>query len=100
MALLTTSVARQHFSINHQWTNWEAVLSTLFVRQLRDPTIEELLTAVFSMQSVPRYFKQDKFSVYFVVRESLNTKDVSTYSEESGALGDVTRRQPAKTQRT
>jgi hypothetical protein len=36
------------------------MFSTRSVRQLRDVTVEELLEAVFSMLSVPKYYKQDK----------------------------------------
>jgi hypothetical protein len=52
-------IARQEIPNVHKWANWEVVFSTWSVRQLRDATIENLLEAVFSMLSVPRYFKQD-----------------------------------------
>jgi hypothetical protein len=42
----------------HQWTNWETVFCTQSVRQMRDAVIE-LLAEVFSVRSVPRYYKQD-----------------------------------------
>jgi hypothetical protein len=45
-----------------QIPNWKAVFSTRPVGQLRDTTIE-LLEAVFSMQSVPMCYQQDKFRV-------------------------------------
>jgi uncharacterized membrane protein len=50
-------VAKQQIPNTHQWTNWEAVFSTMSVGQLRQATIE-LLVTVFSMQSV-----QDKSRV-------------------------------------
>jgi hypothetical protein len=53
-------VARQQSPNMHQWTNGEEVLFARSVRQLRDATIEELLEAVFSMQSMPRCYKQDE----------------------------------------
>jgi hypothetical protein len=55
----TKSIARQQIPNMHNWTNWE-VFSTRSVRYLRDATIEETLGEVFSVQSVPRCYKQDK----------------------------------------
>jgi hypothetical protein len=55
-------VAKQQIPNMHQWTTWEAVFFTRSVRQLRDATIE-MLEAVFSMRSVPRYYKQNKSTV-------------------------------------
>jgi hypothetical protein len=42
----------QQIPKTNQWTNWEAVFSTRFVRKLRGVTIEEML------RSVPRCYKQ------------------------------------------
>jgi hypothetical protein len=53
-------IARQQFLNMHQWSTWGAVFSTLSVWLLHDATAEELLQAVFSMRSMPRYYKQDK----------------------------------------
>jgi hypothetical protein len=44
----------------HQWANWEEMFSTRSVQQLHDATIEELLEAVFSKQSVPKCYEQEK----------------------------------------
>jgi hypothetical protein len=49
-------VARQQIPNTHQLTNWEAVLYTRSVRQLRDITTKELLEAVFSMWFTPRLY--------------------------------------------
>jgi hypothetical protein len=76
------------------------VFSTLSVRQLGDATVEELLEAVFSMRSVPRCYKQDKSTVWSVLRHSPVSKDVNTEVEEATALEAVTRRKPVKIQQT
>jgi hypothetical protein len=47
-------------SNTHKWSNWEAVFSTLSVRQLRDVTTQELLGELFSVLSVPRCYKHEK----------------------------------------
>jgi hypothetical protein len=73
------------------------VFSTRPVRQLRDATAEELLEAVFSMRSVPRCYKQDRYGVYLVVRQSPVSKDVNTEAEETAALETVTRQRLVKT---
>jgi hypothetical protein len=65
------------------------VFSTRSVRQLDDATIEEQLEAVFSLQSLPRCYKQDKFKL--VVRQSPTNKDVNTEAEEATALEAVKR---------
>jgi hypothetical protein len=59
-------VARQQFPNTYQWTNWEAVFSTQFVRQLSDATIE-LLESVFSMRFAPRSYGQAKSKSFFFV---------------------------------
>jgi hypothetical protein len=51
--------ARQQIPNKHQWTNWEAVFSAKSVRKLHDAIIEE----VFTVQLVPRCYKQDKSGV-------------------------------------
>jgi hypothetical protein len=84
----------------YQWTKWEAVFSTLSVRQLRDVTIKELLEAVFSIPSMPRCFKQDKPRILSVVRNSPASKDVKADVEEVTVLEAVARRQPVKIQQT
>jgi hypothetical protein len=53
-------IARRHIPNMHKWTNWKDVSSTQPMRQLHDATTDELLGNVFSMQSVPRCYKQDK----------------------------------------
>jgi hypothetical protein len=68
-----------------------------FVRQLCDVTIEELLGEVFSMQSVQMCYKQDKFKVWLVVRQSPASKDVNTEVQGSTALEAVTRQRLVKT---
>jgi hypothetical protein len=62
MTLYIMPIARQQIPNTHQWTNGEEVFSTRSVRQLHDATIE-LLEAVFSMQFVRTYYKQDKSKV-------------------------------------
>jgi hypothetical protein len=47
-------VARQQIPNTHQWTNWEAVVSTRPLRQLREAIVEELLGEEFSVPSVSR----------------------------------------------
>jgi hypothetical protein len=49
---------------------------------------------------VPRYYKQDKSSVYLVVRQSPASKDVNTEVEGATALEVVTRQRLVKTQQT
>jgi hypothetical protein len=83
-----------------QWANWEAVFSTESVRQLRDATIEELLAGVYSVRSVPRCYKQDKFKIELVVTESPASEDVKTGVEGCTALKAVTRQRLVKTQQT
>jgi hypothetical protein len=56
-------ITRQQIPNIHQCANWEAVFFTWSLRQLRKATIEELLGEVFSVQSVPRCYKQDKSRV-------------------------------------
>jgi hypothetical protein len=70
------------------------------MRQLRDATIEELLGEAFPAPSVQRCYKQDKFKVWLVVRESPASKGVNTEAEESTALETITRQRPVKTQQT
>jgi hypothetical protein len=70
------------------------------VRQLRGATIEELLGEVFSVRSVPRCYKQDKYRVYILARQSPASKNVNTEAEEATVLEAVTRRQPVKIQQT
>jgi hypothetical protein len=53
---------------------------------------------VFSVQSLPRCYKQDKQEL--VVRQSPANKDVNTEVEGATALEAVTRRQPLKIQQT
>jgi hypothetical protein len=61
---------------------------------------EELLGEVFSMLSVPRCFKQDKFRFELDVKQSPASNDVNTEAEEATALEAITRRQPVKIQQT
>jgi hypothetical protein len=56
-------IARKQIRSLHQWTNWEVMFSTQSVQQLHDTTIEGLLGVVFSVWSMPRCYKQDKFRV-------------------------------------
>jgi hypothetical protein len=51
------------------------------VRQLRDTTMEEMFGTVFSVQSVPICYVQDKF--WLVVRESPACKGVSMEAMEA-----------------
>jgi hypothetical protein len=51
------------------------------------------------VQSVPRFYKQDKSRVYLVARYSAAGKDVTREAEGSMAL-DVVTRQPMKIQQT
>jgi hypothetical protein len=52
------------------------------------------------MRYVPRCYKQDKYRVQLVGRESPASKGVNTEAEEATALEAVARRQPVKTQHT
>jgi hypothetical protein len=52
-------IAKQQIPNTPQWTNWEDVSSTRSLWQLHDATVE-LLEVVFSMQSMPRSYKQDE----------------------------------------
>jgi hypothetical protein len=61
----------------HQWTNWELVFSAWSMGQLCGAIIEELFGGVFSVRSVLRCFKQDRFRVQLVVRQSPASKDVN-----------------------
>jgi hypothetical protein len=63
----------------------------------RDATTEELLGDMFSMMSVPRCFKQEKYRVQLVVRQSPASKDVNTEAEGSTVLEAFTK-QLMKTQ--
>jgi hypothetical protein len=56
-------VARQQIHNMHQWTKWELVFSMQYMQHLCDATIEELLGEMFSVLSLPRCYKQDKFRV-------------------------------------
>jgi hypothetical protein len=89
--------AGQKIPNTHQWSNWKAVFSTWSERQLRDATIGELLSGVFSVRSMLRCYKQNKFKVYLVVRQSLARKDVNTEDEGSTALEAISRQRLAKT---
>jgi hypothetical protein len=55
-------VTRQQVPNTHQWTNWEEVFCMRSVRQLHNATIE-LLEVVFSMRSMLRCYKQERFRV-------------------------------------
>jgi hypothetical protein len=96
MTLYTTSVARQRIHNTHQKTNLKAMFSTRFVRQLSDATIE----AMFSVPSVPRWYKRDKPTVYLVVRQFPGSKVVNTNAEEATDLEAVIRQRLVKTQHT
>jgi hypothetical protein len=50
-----------------QWSNWKAMLSTQFMRQLGDTTIEGLLGEMFPMWSVPSLYIEGQLQL----RESL-----------------------------
>jgi hypothetical protein len=78
--------------------SWEAVFSTLSVRQLRDATIGKLLEEIRSVRSVPRCYKQDRSRLRLVVRQSPGSKDVNIEAEGTTALEAVTKRQPLKMQ--
>jgi hypothetical protein len=63
-------------------------------------TIEELLGQVFSVWSISRCWnKQDKYRVWFTVRQSLISKDMNTEVEGCTALDALTR-QLVTTQQT
>jgi hypothetical protein len=53
-------VARQQVHNMQQWSNWDAVFSTLLMQWLLGATVEELLGVVFSVQSVPRLYKEEQ----------------------------------------
>jgi hypothetical protein len=55
------------------------------MKQLHDTTIEELLGEVFSVQSIPRCYKQNKSRVSSVVRQSPASKGVNMEAEEAMA---------------
>jgi hypothetical protein len=76
------------------------MFSTQSVRQLRDATIKESFEAVFSMRSVPKYYKQAKSRVCSVVRQSSTSKDMNTEADEATALEAVTRQGLVKTRKT
>jgi hypothetical protein len=82
-------VMASKFPNTHQWSNWEAVFSTHYVRQLRNATIK-LLEEMISMRSVPRCNKQDKSRVQIVVRELPASRGVNTEVEEVTVLVAVT----------
>jgi hypothetical protein len=54
----------------------------------------------FSVRSMPRCYKQDRWSNEFAVRKWPASKDMNTEAEEATALDAITRRQPVKTQQT
>jgi hypothetical protein len=70
------------------------------VRYLRDVSIEKLLGEVFSVRSVPRCYKQDRFRVWLVVRQSPASTDVNTEIEKATTLEAVTRQQPVTINQT
>jgi hypothetical protein len=48
------------------------------VRHLRDATIKGMLGKMFSVRSVPWYYKQNISKIYLVLRESPASKVVNT----------------------
>jgi hypothetical protein len=55
---------------------------------------------MLSVRSVARCYKQEKYRVQLVLRQSPTDKDVNTETEEVTVLEAVTRRQPLKIQQT
>jgi hypothetical protein len=53
----------QQIPNTHQWTNWKSVFSTRSMRQLRDASSEKLMGALFSVRSVLKCYKQDKYRI-------------------------------------
>jgi hypothetical protein len=51
---------------------------------------------VFSVQSMPRCYKQDNWSNELVVRQSLTSKDMNMEAEKVTVLEAITRQQPVK----
>jgi hypothetical protein len=76
----------------------EAEFSMRSMRQLRDATIE-LSGEVFSVRSMPRYYKEKKSRVELVVRESTALL-ANTEVEGSTLFEAFIRRQPVKIQQT
>jgi hypothetical protein len=52
------------------------------------------------MRSVPRCYKQEKYKIYLLVRDSPVCKDVNTEAERTTALEAVTRQRLVKTRQT
>jgi hypothetical protein len=84
-----TPVARQQIPNTHQSTNWEEVLSTQPVWQLRGATIEELLEAMFSTRFASRCYNPEKskrFSQLPSVRRVVGRWEMSTSLEVSSEI--------------
>jgi hypothetical protein len=67
------------------------MLATRSLRKLSDATIEKLLGDIFSMRSVPRCYKQDKYIILLFGRQSSASKVVNTEAEEATTLKAVAR---------